>query len=478
MKNLGRVLIVLVLFTNIIYASVVADIEPKIVYEGDSVTYHLTISGRDVKKPALSDICGNEITATGSQTSIQYINGDYQKSYILSYEFSAKKSCVIAPTEVEVDSSIESSNSVKMKVKPRGQDINADFVLSLEASKKELYVGEPFTLTLLLKQKDGVNALDNKFVAPGFKGFWMKSEGNTQRGRGSGYTVTKVEYKLAPQREGNLTITPAQLKIATRSGGNNWGTLIPQVKWRSYYSNELSLKIKALPSDAKIIGDLKLSVLAEKLEVNPNEPVNITVEVLGEGNLEDVESFKPYLKDVNVFDEKLLVKGNKLTQKLVFVGESDFTIPSFELVFFNTKTAKVQKIKTEPINIKVNGSTQKSKIKIKRDETSVQPTKKVEVVKTKTDVRNNYALVAISFVIGLFIGMILMRIKFTTSTKKVKKLNFKDEKLLLMKLLPFKDIDSNVQNVIDTLENNIYSKEKKSLDKKLLKEIVDKYNIT
>jgi len=478
MQNLGRIFTILVLFTNIIYASVIAQVEPKVAYVGDSVSYNLTITGSDVKRPALSDICGNDITATGSQTSIQYVNGDYQKSYILSYEFTATKSCVIPPVEVEVGSNVEKSNSVRLEVKPRTQDLNADFVLSLEASKKELYVGEPFTLTLVIKQKNGVSALDNKFVAPDLKGFWVKSEGSAQRGSGNGYTATKVEYKLAPQREGNLTISPAQLKIATRSGRNNWGTLIPQLKWRTYYSNELHIKVKALPNNVKIIGDFTLSATANKKEVNPNEPVNVTIKVVGEGNLEDIESFKPYVKDVNVFDEKLQVDGNVLTQKLVFVGEKDFTIPSFELVFFNSKTAKVQKITTEPIEIKVNGNVQKSEVKIQRDETATTPAKKSEVIKTKVEVKDNYILVAIAFAVGVVLGVLLMSIKFKTSDKKRKKVNLKDEKLLLMKLLPFKDNDADVQNIVDTLEHNIYSKEKKPLDKKLLKEIINKYNIT
>jgi len=286
---------------------------------------------------------------------------------------------------------------------------------------------------------------------------------------------------LAPQREGNLTIKPATLKIATRIGSNNWGTLIPRVKWRAYYSNQLNLKVKALPNNAKIIGDFTISAQAEKLEVNPNEPVNVNISVVGEGNLEDIESFKPYVQDVNVFDEKVIVEGNKLSQKLVFVGDKDFTIPSFELAFFNTKTGKVQKIKTEAISIKVNGSAtpKDNSIQITRDDKkpSMNP-EKVEVVKTKVEVKDNYILIGIAFVFGVLVGASLMLFSRREKSKTTKKLNIKDEKLLLIKLLPFKDIDVEVQGIVDILEHNIYSKEKKVLDKKILKELIQRYNIT
>ncbi len=481
MKNLGRIFILLVLFTNIIYAKVTATVEPSVVYSGESATYKLTISGEDIQKPALYDICGNDITSTASQTSIRYINGDYKKSNVLSYEFTPQKDCVVPAVTVKIDGKSELSNSVKVVVKPRSQNLGADFVLALTPSKKELYVGEPFILSLELKQKEGAEALDSKFIAPEFKGFWKKGESEAKRTKENGFIVTRMAYKLAPQREGNLTIEPATLKIATRIGSNNWGTLIPRVKWRAYYSNTLNLQVKALPNNAKIIGDFTISAKAEKLVVNPNEPVNVNISVLGEGNLEDIESFKPYVQDVNVFDEKIVVDGNKLSQKLVFVGDKDFTIPSFELVYFNTKTGKVQKIKTEPIAIKVNGSAtpKDNSVQITRDDSkqSASP-EKVEVVKTKVEVKDNYILIGVAFVLGVLVGASFMLLSRREKSKTAKKLNLKDEKLLLIKLLPFKDIDAEVQEVVDILEHNIYSKEKKALDKRVLKELIERYSIT
>jgi len=476
MKNLGKITLFLILLTSSMFASVTAQVQPRTVYAGETATYILTVDGSDIKKPLISDICGNDIVATSSQTSIRSINGDYKKSYTLSYQFVPRKSCKVEGTEVEIDSKMEISNSVNVTVKPRTQDLNADFTLFLKASKKELFVGEPFTLTLLLKQKYNAKAVDSKFIAPDFKGFWIKSEGKAQRTQEGDFLVTKVVYELASQREGKQTINPAQLKIARRVGVNNWGTLIPQVKWRSYYSNELNIIAKALPNNAKIVGDFSINAVAQKLEVNPNEAVNLTLSVEGKGNLEDIESFKPYLNDVNVFDEKIEIKGDRLTQKLVFVSERDFTIPSFELAFYNTRTARVEKIVTKPINIKVRGNVAKSKVQVTRDETPV--VEKKEIVVKKVSVEKDYIAIGLAFIIGLFIGISLMVLKNKKATKKVQKLDIKNEKLLLVKLLPFKDEDSDVASVVTLLESNIYSKDKKKIDKKLLKEIIARHGIS
>jgi hypothetical protein len=477
MKNLGKIVILLIFFTNLLNASVTAKVEPKYVYAGDPASYMLTISGENVKKPLILDICGNDIVATGSQTSIQSINGNYQKSYTLTYDFVPQKSCVIDPVAVSIDSKIEKSNSVKVEVKPRAQDKNAEFLLSFEASKKELFIGEPFTLTLLLKQRKGAQAVDSKFIPPEFQGFWKKSEKQAPRMESGEYIVTKVVYELAPQREGNLTISPAQLKIATRFGRNNWGSFMPQVKWRTYFSNSVDIKVKALPNNAKLIGDFTLSAVPDKIEVHQNEAVNVIVTVQGSGNLEDIESFKPYMDDVNIFDEKIEIKGNTLTQKLVFVGDKDFTIPPFELIFFNTKTQKVQKIKTKPISVKVSGSAPSSKLKIKRDEVKSVSGKAPETKKEVVVMKNNYLYIGLAFVTGLVIGILVMLIKPKKERTKRSKLNLKDEKILFVKLLPYKE-DKEVASIINTLEQNIYSKTKIEVDKKLLREILKRYDIS
>jgi len=477
MKNLGKILLTLSLLVNVAFATVTAKVEPRNIYEGESATYVLTVSGGKIKKPLISDICGNDITATSSQTSIESVNGSYKKSYTLSYQFVPRKNCTISGVEVEIDSKIEIANSVDVTIKPRTQDFKANFILSFSTPKKELYIGEPFELTLLLKQRHGAEAIDSKYLAPKFKGFWIKSEDAAKRVDDGEFIVTKVVYTLAPQREGTLHIEPATLKIAQRTGVNNWGTFRPQVKWQTYYSNILDITSKTLPNNAKIIGDLSLNASVENQNINPNEPVNLTITVRGEGNLEDIESFKPYIDNVNIFDEKIVVDKNILTQKLVFVSDRDFIIPSFELVYFDVNAQALRKLKTEPIEIKVKGSAIKDELNIKREESTID--KVVEVNSSTSEiVGNNYLYISIAFIIGLVLGVLIMFSKVGKSDKKTKKLDIKNEKLLLIKLLAFKDIDNDVAKIVDILENNIYSNTKQVVDKKLLKAIIKKYDIS
>jgi len=475
MKNLGKKIVVLSVFlSSAIYANVTAGVSPQVVYRGEEATYTLTIDGTKAEKPMISTLCGTSVTGTSSQTSIEMINGDYKKSYILSYTFVPQKSCVINPISVKVDGKVEQSNSVKVVVKKPTQSKNPNFLLSLKPSKSNLYVGEPFTLELTLRQSKRAQAVDSKFVAPNFKGFWIKGTPKTKRSETDEYVITKAYYKLAPQREGNLTINPAQIKIASRVNANNsWGMLIPQVKWRTYYSNGVKIHANPLPNGAKLVGNFTIKATADKHSINPSEAVNVTVEVDGEGDLEDIGSFKPYIDGVNVFGEKIEIHGNRLTQKLAFVSDKDFVIPPFSLSFYNLKTKKVETIETKPIAIKVQGSSnKKEQLEIKKAKSSVVNTQ------TKESSGINIFWMVVIFLLGTVFGIALMRIKPLELRKKAKRLNIKDEKLLLVKLLPFKESDAEVQKIVDILERNIYSSQKEQIDKKLLKEILKRYDIS
>jgi hypothetical protein len=371
MKNLGKIVLFLLCAQQALFADVKASLDSRLVYSGEMVTYSLTMSGNDIQKPTLGDICGNEVLATSSQTSIESINGSYSKRYTLSYQFMPKDSCRIEPVAVEIDGKIEYSNAIDLRVKAPSQEKNAPFALKFEVSKESLYVGEAFELTLTLKQSLRAQAVDSKFAPPAFEGFWLKSQSEPQRLDDGEYVTTTLHYGLAAQREGNLTIKPAQLQIASRGANvNSWGSFSPQVKWRSYYSNELRINAQALPSDVSLIGDFTLKTELKRSEINANEALDVVVLVEGVGNLEDIKSFKPYVANVNVFDEKIVVDGNKLTQKLVFVSDANFTIPAFEIVFFNTQTQKVQKIQTEPIEVVVMGAKPKEPLRIERQESA------------------------------------------------------------------------------------------------------------
>jgi len=458
-------------------AEIVATLDYNKITAGEMVTLSLKVSGKDIQRPIIRTICGTDVISTSSQTNIEMINGNYSRSKIFSFTFMPQKSCHIGPIILNIDGKKESSNALDVQVSAPSKNSNADFLLQLVVDKQELFVGEPFHLRSVFKQKNSAEVVDNKFIAPDLKGFWIKNEAKPLQSRNGDYIVTEVDYLLSAQRSGNLKIKPAQMAIASRSHKRDmWGSFIPQIRWRSYFSNELSLKVKDLPNNAKLVGNFKIDASVDKKNVKANEAVNVTIRVEGEGNLEDIESFKPYINGVSVFDEKAIIKGDTLTQKIALVGDHDFTIPSFSVAFYNLQTKRVEKISTQEIDIKVENINPQQLLKIQR-ETPSQKKVAEEHSKNPEDVFLSLQSSVFIFVAGIFVGVLLMLVKPRIAKAKEKKFDYKDEKQLLVHLLPYKD-DPEVQKIIDMIESNLYSQTKKTLEKKKIKELVQRYDIS
>ena len=479
MKNLGKIVILLTfMLSSTLFGGVVAKVNSQSISAGEMVTLSLVLSGEDVNKPSLFKVCGYDVVSTSSQTSIKMVNLDYQKSYILSYKFMPQDSCTIEAIEVEIDGEMEKTEPIKIEVKAASKTVDSDFELILNTNKEDVYVGEPFNLTLLFKQKRSTEVVDSKFVGPDLKGFWVKGESKPERYNEGEYTVTKIVYTMAAQREGPLKITPAQMRVATRSNTkDSWGSWRPNVKWRAYFSNNVNINASALPVGVSLVGDFRIKAYADKKVISPNEAININLEVTGSGNFEDIKSFKPYIDGVSVFDEKIVLNAKGLSQKIAFVSDEDFSIPAFTLKYFDLKTKKIKTISTAVINVSVKGEKKKDLI-LKKDEKEIE---QVQVIKEapastgKSEISNG--LIGIIFFGGLLIGAIITLLKPWTAFNREKTVSIKEPKILLVKLMPYKD-DERVLELIDILEKNIYSNADFEIDKKLVKELIEKYQIS
>jgi hypothetical protein len=471
-----KLLIIILFIPFSVYASVVASVNTDKVELGESVTYSLSVSGNDITKPNIYRLCNSDVISTSSSKSINIMNGRVQESNILSYEFVPQKSCEIAPTEIEIDGVMEKSNALSIKVIPVSASKDKNFILELISSKKDVLVGESFKVSIIFKQKRGSRAVDSEFIAPELKSFWIKNKSDLESHDEGAYNVSKIVYTLSAQREGTFEIPHGQIKIAFRvKSRNSWGAFIPQIKWKNYFSNDLKINVKALPQNINFVGDFKIKTNVDKRVVNANEAVNLTLEVMGDGNLEDMTTFKPSMQNANVFDEKIKYEKNKITQKMAFVADDNFTIPSFSLEYLDLKTNKIKTISTKEIKIEVKNA-KKEKLVVVKDETPI--IKYNKNTKSESLALPKIMMIEI-FIFGLIIGMILMYFRpwKLNKTDKKTKLTLKDEKLLLVKLLSYKE-DEEVKKLLDILENNLYSSDKKVIDKKVLKKILKKYNIS
>ncbi len=482
MKNLGKIIASLIFSTNI-FAGVTANVDQSIITPGNVVNFSLQVSGTGYEKPNIEKLCGTSVLGRSSQTSLSGINGKFTKTQTLIYSFAPEQSCTIDPIEIKTDNGVVTTKPIKIVVRPLSADAKAKFSLLYTSEKKEVYVGEPFEVTLTSKIRRDMKIVDSKFAPSDMNGFWIKKQQQAAGTYSGDYLQTKVTYILAAQRDGNLTIEPAKMSLAQRVAVQDqfFGDMMPNLKWSRYISNSLHLKVKPLPEGIDLVGrDIKMDIAIDKTKVNQNEPVNATIKLTGAGNFEDVGSVKPFIPNVSVFEDDAKIEhfikngvySGEYTKKMAFVADGNFTIPSIEIKYLDTKTDSIKILKTDPVHVEVIGGGAKQKDEPLKIEQSSQNSDKV-VVKTEGKISYLYSgLFALAgFILGVVLMLILPLITFKKSTAHI---SSKDTKAILSRLIEFKD-DVEVKEMIDILEKKLYSGEDVVIDKTKLKELRKKY---
>ncbi len=487
MKNPGKIALILLFAASLMHAGVTAQVDHSSVVLGERVVLNLNISGDDFEEPVLDKICGSDILSTSRSTNMQIINGSYSKTQMISYTFMPTASCTIDPIAVKVDGKYESSDALKVTVKPAGALKDAPFILTMESEKPSVYVGEPFKVTITLKQRHNAEAVDSKFAPPELKNFWIKEQQQGRRFEEGDYSVTKVVYVVAAQKSGPQQIGRAQLQVATRSHSRDaWGQWFPQLQWRSFFSNELSLDVKALPQGVNLVGDFAITAELDKKEVNAGEPVNLTLKISGKGNFEDIGSLKPSIPNVNIFEEDATTKGyieqdvyrGTWQQKMAFVADGDFTIPPIELRYFDTASEQIKTVKTGALHVTVRGGGMKKaqqELKISRASDNEKADHEASAPVAGMSKMAVAAATAGGFLGGILIMLLpWRRLRLGRAKEGSERVSSSDHRAALAALMRHLD-DPEAAAMVGKLEANLYEGAGETIDKKALKALLKRY---
>jgi len=493
-KHLGKILfLLLVCSIELIAGTVNLKVSSPAIYKGDNVSFTITASGNDVKFPNITNIEGFAITGTGSSTQTSIINGKVSKKIAKTYRFSPTKDVIIPPLVVTIDDTKLKTQAQKISViKPQASKNGDPFMVEIKVGKNNLKVGESTLLKILFKQRLNAKADKININKPKIDNFWVKKiDGKKQFSQGQ-YLVTQYSYLIFAQKAGKFDIAPIEADIGKLSQSSMGGfmndpffnSMTTQIHWKKIYSNALHLQVKALPNNIELYGDFHISASVNKKEIFVNKPINLTININGIGNIDDIQKFDINLPNAIVYPDKPqidshLVNGKyqgTFTQKIAIISDSDFTIPAMKLTYFDKQTNKIKTIKTNSINIKVKGQSTLSK-----DKPVVQtltPTKEIighsnQKVIIKQDKELNYLFLLIGVLLGGVITYLIMNKK--NSPKQTKKnemitliKNTKDDKKLFTILLPYSKDNEVISDILKQLEENIYKKTNNKIDKQKL----------
>lgn len=476
MRLIGKIGLFLIFLVSLYGAEI--KVSSSQIVKGDAVTFEIIANGSDIDFPDISNIDGVRVQGFGMGINYSYKNGKSIKIKSRKYTFYPQKDTLIPSFRLKVDGKEQYTQPVQIKIVSQEQmNSKLPYKLSLHVSDESPIVGQMVKLGIELKIDERLQVGDLKISSiSGMDKFWANQKPTQVTTNENGYIVNKLNYWVTPLKDGNFTVGAVNVSIGmvTRNTDPFGSVFGGGLRYKTIKSNRVSLHVKPLPNGAKVAGDFTIKAVADSSSAKAGKPVNVIIQIQGEGNLEELEGFKQDINDVVIYDDKPQIKSRTIddkyisswSQKIAYIGSKDFVIAPFSLTFYDIKTNTIKTIKTEPIPVHVAGKIEKS-----QDDKSeiIKPKEIKSVVKTKD---TNWLWIFISFIAGLALGVLISKLQLKISLPKKSSI-FKNDKEFLREILPLKGKNSELDNWIIKLEENIYKNKNHHIDKKNIHNLIN-----
>jgi hypothetical protein len=282
------------------------------------------------------------------------------------------------PFEGDIDPDRERSKEI---------DINKRVFVELTTDKKEAYIYEQIIESFKLYFQKGLPIDDLDYVAASTKSFLAERLGEERRYEevrdGILYNVIELRTALFPLVTGNIEIPPAKFKcniiIRQQSYSNSMFDEFLGRGGQKYpverSTDSIKLKIKSLPELDKpedfagTVGKFTMDVLAKPTKVKVGDPITLSMNIRGEGNIQTIgepkpapgteKDFKlyPTETDTTITDREDGIRGEKLFSKVIEPQHEDIDmIPAISFSYFDPELEKYITITHNPIPVVVEHS--------------------------------------------------------------------------------------------------------------------------
>ncbi|RUM66326.1 MAG: hypothetical protein DSZ06_03380 [Sulfurospirillum sp.] len=306
MKNLGKNLLLALIAISVLSLQANAKVKAKLkensIISGDEAELWIESDDKNVEFPKIDKIGNYKIVKQYTNTAINYSSGKKEKKFIKKYIFHPQKSIDIPSYSLKVGGKIQKTKPLHLDVKDDPIDKKENIIFKMVADKKEAYINEPIVVEFVFKHKMNVPISDASFDSPKFKGFWVKKLRAIPNKTDikTGYKLYKVRYLLYPQYSGVLHIDSGLMDIGMIASKKRRYYTFKSIRRKRIKSNSLDINVSLLPDGAELFGSFTFSGVADKTKVKANEPVNFTITIIGEGNIDDIKEFKLNIKNAEV----------------------------------------------------------------------------------------------------------------------------------------------------------------------------------
>lgn len=409
---------------------------PAVVVGADDVTIHATVEPTQVEvggqamltivvegkfrrggAPELPPLGDFDVFESGTSQNFSFVNGQASSSLTFRYVLSPRKegSFSIVPIRYAVGDKVYTANAVSLTVVAAGSAVPApsspgtpprsdsstptpasdeSIFVAASVDRDTVYVNQQVTWSLGYYTDGRVELLRSpNYSPPDAEGFWVEDlppQNKYYRTlHGRQYLVSEIKRGYFPTAPGTYTIGEARVDIVidnlnrrdafedffsrARGGFGEPRTLATDKKSIVV----LPLPQKGRPGDfgGAVASDLTVSIAADKQVVQVGEPINVSIEITGVGNmrtiaapkLADLPQFKTYESgsSSDSFKKDYVVSGRrKFDFVVVPQAEGTFKIPSVRVSYFDPDQELYRVAESAELSLEVKPGTQEDGRKV------------------------------------------------------------------------------------------------------------------
>jgi len=488
------------LFTLSNAAAVEATVSNTEVVQGNMVQLKITANGNRTTFPNIKEIEGVPVLGRhqGQNNSYTYINGEMKntRTTTLVLTFAPQKNMTIPSYSVNIDGTVYKTKPIDIKIVkstlPKAGS-NEKFSLQIRSDKQSVIIGEPLLATVYFSLQNGVRLSENpQYNKPEFKGFFVKELGDEKSYNVGKRQVTELRYMLIPKSEGNFTVGPATAKIgvADRNRRDMFGRFFGTT-WVPIASNMVDIEVKAKPQESDLVGSFTMEQHIDSQSVKANKPVNLTVKITGEGSLEDFEFPNYEIDGVTVYSDDAQITTDlsnhtitsSYVKRFAFISDHDFVIPAKNISVYDTKSQTLKELKIPLYEISIEGIKQIKPAAISTSEANrgvVQTNLKVpqksmlDNGEPEVSIEENateWWMVILAFVSGM---IVMLLVRYLPDFKMKRHVGNYSEEEALKILYPHMSESAETEEMVRKLYAKKNGDKSVMIDKKILKEILDK----
>ena len=252
-----------------------------------------------------------------------------------------------------------------------------DLFVRVELDRKTVYIGEQVTATYALYNRTNLVNVQYEQV-PAFTGFWTEELFNAERLNFQQQVIGGKRYQVAvlkkmalfPTTSGEIEVEPLQLVCDLRQAGRDLFDFFGRTRRVRITTQPAGITVKPLPAEGRpadfsgAVGQYTLTARVDRTQAAAGEPVELTVEIAGTGNLKTLPPPRlPALDDFKLFDPEIgesisrasgRIEGRKTyTYVLIPKEEGSSLIGPITLPFFDPVKTSYQHARSAPITIQV-----------------------------------------------------------------------------------------------------------------------------